>query len=404
MKLIDQGQQDCTVKNRLVSLLLLIVVGTAYAGKDPVLVGLDAEFGHKTSTSAQAVQKGMEIAIDEINLAGGVLGGRKLELVITDNKSMPAFGVDNLKELAAKKDLVGVFGAKFSPVLMEWLPVAHELGIPIFATWSSANPITDNVFKPNYAFRLSLKDAWAAPALLRFAKEERKATRVGVLLPNTGWGRSNQAALADAAKSQGITIVGDRWYNWGEKSLVGIYKELADAGAQAIVLIANEVEGSLLIKEVAALPAAERLPIISHWGVTGGALTDMAGNALQQVDFTVVQTYSFIGAKSPAAKRVLAALKSRYGIATAEDIDSPVGVAHAYDLTHILARAINKAGSTDRRKIRDALENLGPYDGLVRRYDKPFTPDRHDALSADQVFMARFNAQGGLIPVPWRKH
>ena len=134
------------MKNRLVSLLLLIVVGTAYAGKDPVLVGLDAEFGHKTSTSAQAVQKGMEIAIDEINLAGGVLGGRKLELVITDNKSMPAFGVDNLKELAAKKDLVGVFGAKFSPVLMEWLPVAHELGIPIFATWSSANPITDNVF------------------------------------------------------------------------------------------------------------------------------------------------------------------------------------------------------------------------------------------------------------------
>lgn len=118
----------------------------------------------------------------------------------------------------------------------------------------------------------------------------------------------------------------------------------------------------------------------------------------------MVQTYSFIGAKSPAAKRVLAALKSRYGIATAEDIDSPVGVAHAYDLTHILARAINKAGSTDRRKIRDALENLGPYDGLVRRYDKPFTPDRHDALSADQVFMARFNAQGGLIPVPWRKH
>ena len=385
------------------SLLLFIFVGTASAGKDPVFIGLDAEFGHKTSTSAQAVQKGMEIAIDEINRAGGVLGGRKLELVVTDNKSMPAFGVDNLKDLAAKKDLVGVFGAKFSPVVMEWVPVAQELGIPIFATWSSANPITDNVYKPSYVFRLSLKDAWAAPAFLRFAKEERKATRIGLLVPNTSWGRSNQSALAKSSTSQGVTIVGERWYNWGDKSLVGLYKELAEAGAQAIVLIANEVEGAILIKEVASLPVGERLPIISHWGVTGGELAEMVGDAMQKVDFTVVQTFSFIGAKSPAAKRVLAALKQRYGITSAEAVVSPVGVAHAYDLTHILARAINKAGSTDRSKIRDALENLGPYDGLVRRYDKPFAPDRHDALSADQVFMARFDAQGALIPVPWHK-
>lgn len=385
------------------SLLLFIFVGTASAGKDPVFIGLDAEFGHKTSTSAQAVQKGMEIAIDEINRAGGVLGGRKLELVVTDNKSMPAFGVDNLKDLAAKKDLVGVFGAKFSPVVMEWVPVAQELGIPIFATWSSANPITDNVYKPSYVFRLSLKDAWAAPAFLRFAKEERKATRIGLLVPNTSWGRSNQSALAKSSTSQGVTIVGERWYNWGDKSLVGLYKELAEAGAQAIVLIANEVEGAILIKEVASLPVGERLPMISHWGVTGGELAEMVGDAMQKVDFTVVQTFSFIGAKSPAAKRVLAALKQRYGITSAEAVVSPVGVAHAYDLTHILARAINKAGSTDRSKIRDALENLGPYDGLVRRYDKPFAPDRHDALSADQVFMARFDAQGTLIPVPWHK-
>lgn len=385
------------------SLLLFIFVGTASAGKDPVFIGLDAEFGHKTSTSAQAVQKGMEIAIDEINRAGGVLGGRKLELVVTDNKSIPAFGVDNLKDLAAKKDLVGVFGAKFSPVVMEWVPVARELGIPIFATWSSANPITDNVYKPSYVFRLSLKDAWAAPAFLRFAKEERKATRIGLLVPNTSWGRSNQSALAKASTSQGVTIVGERWYNWGDKSLVGLYKELAEAGAQAIVLIANEVEGAILIKEVASLPVGEQLPMISHWGVTGGELAEMVGDAMQKVDFTVVQTFSFIGAKSPAAKRVLAALKQRYGITSAEAVVSPVGVAHAYDLTHILARAINKAGSTDRSKIRDALENLGPYDGLVRRYDKPFTQDRHDALSADQVFMARFDAQGALIPVPWHK-
>jgi branched-chain amino acid transport system substrate-binding protein len=386
----------------LVSALLSLSPALA-ADKPPVFIGLDAEFGHKTSTSAQAVRQGMEIAIDEINQKGGVLGGRKLELVVMDNRSIPAMGVDNLRALAARPDLVGVFGGKFSPVVMEWIPVAHELGIPVFAPWSSANPITDHDRKPSYSFRLSLKDTWAAPAFMRFAKEERGAQRVGVILPNTAWGRSNQSAIAKASEKSGVVIVGERWYNWGDKTLIEIYHELQKLGAQAIILVANEGEGSILIKEIAALPAADRLPIISHWGITGGAMADLAGDALHKVDLTVVQTYSFIGAKSPAALRVLAALKTRYGIPEAEKIKSPVGVAQAYDLTHILARAIDKAGSTNRRKIRDALEKLGPYDGLVRRYNPPFAPDRHDALTPGDVFMARYTAEDTLVPMPWRK-
>jgi branched-chain amino acid transport system substrate-binding protein len=99
------------------------------------------------------------------------------------------------------------------------------------------------------------------------------------------------------------------------------------------------------------------------------------------------------------AQRVLKALKERYGLADAERILSPVGIAHAYDLTHLLARAINQAGSTDRRKIRDALENLPPYDGLVKRYARPFTPQRHDALGPEQVFMARYSADDRLLPI-----
>jgi branched-chain amino acid transport system substrate-binding protein len=61
--------------------------------------------------------------------------------------------------------------------------------------------------------------------------------------------------------------------------------------------------------------------------------------------------------------------------------------------------AIRAAGSTDRRRIRDALERLGPYDGLVQRYPVPFTPDRHEALSARNIFFARYNASDELIPI-----
>ncbi|HEY6093700.1 MAG TPA: ABC transporter substrate-binding protein [Gallionellaceae bacterium] len=391
------------MKHLLIPFAFLLSTSLAQAS-DPVYIGLDAEFGHRSSTSAQAIQQGMQIAIDEINQAGGVLGGRKLELVTRDNRSVTAIGVDNLRELARMPDLVAVFGGKFSPVYVECVPVAQELGIPLLDPWGSADKITDHGHRPSYTFRLSLKDAWAGPAFVRFAMQQYKAKRLGVILPNTSWGRSNQAAIDKAAAAAGVSLAGQRWYNWGDASLLAQYGELRKAGAQAIILVANETEGSLMVKEVAALPAEQRLPIISHWGVTGGDFSSMAGDALQRVDFAVIQTFSFIGNNSPAARRVVAAMKRSYGIASAEQIKSPAGVAHAYDLTHLLARAINKAGSTDRSKIRTALEQLGPYQGLVRRYDRPFTAERHDALSAENVFFARYTADDRLIPVDTRKH
>ena len=380
---------------------LLVAIGWAgqVLAAGPVLIGLDAEFGHKNSSSARAVQQGMEIAIEEINQAGGVLGGRKLELVLSDNRSITAVAVDNVRELAKKPDLVAVFGGKFSPIYIESLPSVHELGLPLMDPWGSADGITDHSYRPSYTFRLSLKDAWAAPAFVRHAAQKHGASRIGVLLPNTAWGRSNLAALEKAVTGSGVSMVGHRWYNWGDTSLIKLYQELRGAGAQVLILVANETEGSTLVKEMAALPASERMPIISHWGVTGGDFARMTGTALDQLDFSVIQTYSFIGQNTAAARRVLGALKRKYGVPDAESVISPVGVAHAYDLTHLLARAIQKAGSTDRKKIRDALERLGPYDGLVQRFERPFTPERHDALSARNIFFARYTADDRLVPI-----
>lgn len=383
----------------MVALLASMAASLAIADGGPVYIGLDAEFSQKTSSSGQAVQQGIQIAIDEVNAAGGVLGGRKLELVTRDNRSVSAIGVDNLRELAKMPDLVAVFGGKFSPIYIECLPVAHELGIPLLDPWGSADQITDHGYRPSYTFRLSLKDAWAGTAFMRFAKQRYKAVRLGVLLPNTAWGRSNQAAIGKAAAAAGVSLVGQRWYNWGDSSLIAQYSELRAAGAQAVILVANETEGALLVREVAALPQGQRLPIIAHWGVTGGDFARLSEGGLQQVDFSVIQTFSFVGRNTPAARRVVAAMQGRYGVATADRIKSPVGVAHAYDLMHLLARAIDEAGGTDRRRIRNALEQLGPYDGLVQRYAKPFAADRHDALSPSNIFFARYTADDKLIPI-----
>jgi branched-chain amino acid transport system substrate-binding protein len=76
-----------------------------------------------------------------------------------------------------------------------------------------------------------------------------------------------------------------------------------------------------------------------------------------------------------------------------------VGFAHAYDLTWLLAKAIDKAGVPDRKAIRKAMEELGPHEGLVSSYLRPFSPADHEALSRDHVFMARYNSDGLLVRV-----
>lgn len=384
--------------------ILLASAAPSIAAPSPVYIGLDAEFGYASSTSAEAIREGIEIAIDEINRAGGVLGGRPLALETRPNHSVPARSIENIKELSKKKDMVGVFCGRFSPTVLESIPTIHQEKMILLDPWGAADAIVDNGRHPNYAFRLSLKDSWAMGTMLRHARQQG-ITRVGMLLLNTSWGRSNlSAARKYVAAHPEMKISSTNWFNWNDKSFIEKYRDLRNHGAQAIMLVANANEAQNLIREVAALPAKDRIPIISHWGVTGGNLVELSGPAMEKVDFTVVQTYSFIGATNQKAKQVVAAHNRLFRTKGAAQIKSPVGVAHAYDLTHILALAINRAGSTDRKAVRDALEHVKGYRGLIRDYNPPFTPDRHEALTPDLVFMARYNSDGSIVKARPKKN
>jgi branched-chain amino acid transport system substrate-binding protein len=370
---------------------------SARAQNNPVYVGLDAEFGNLTSTSAVAIRRGILIAIEEINQAGGVLNGRPLALLERDNRSVPARSIENIKELAGNSDVVAIFCGKFSPIALAILPTIHNLGIPLLNPWAAGDDIVDNNYRPNYVFRLSLRDSWAILAMMQLA-QQKGTYRVGLLLPKTSWGRSSQkAAEGYVANHPKFKIAGTQLYNSGDQSLFEEYQVLHKSGAQAIILVASEREGSIFVRDMAALPALERLPIISHWGITGGDFAALAGPALHQVDLSVAQTYSFIEANNPKAKQVLAAAKRLFNVENAKNLPAPAGLAHAYDLTHILAVAINKAGSTDRKAIRNALEQVENYQGLIKAYRQPFTATRHEALSPADVFMAKFAADNTVV-------
>jgi len=162
-------------------------------------------------------------------------------------------------------------------------------------------------------------------------------------------------------------------------------------------MVANAPEGSIIIKGVSQ--RSQNLSIFSHWGITGGYFWNDVKNELQKVKLQFLQTFSFAGIKNKKNREVIANYFSQYGIDDTKDILAPVGTAHAYDLVHLLAKAIEKAGSIDRSKIRDALETIKFHEGLVRNYKNPFTPENHDALDMENLFLAEYGTRGNIIPI-----
>ena len=372
--------------------------GVAVAA-EPVLIGLDEAYSIATNTAPKAIERGIRAAMAEINARGGVLGGRPLQLVTTDNQAVAARGKDNFIDLAARPGMAAVFGGKYSPVTVESVPEANRLKLPLVSVWGSADQITDGDPVYPFVFRLSLKDSWGVEALVARARDAYKAPRLCILLPNTAWGRSADKVLASRAQAMRVTLASVRWYNWGDANFADHVASCQQASGKALVMVANEREGALVLGEIAKLPAAQRIPVVAHWGITGGALHELAGDALTKVDMQIIQTFTFIDNRRPAAQRLAAALMKEGGFASAKDIPSPVGSAQGYDMTHLIALAINKAGSTEGEALRRALERLPAFEGAVRRYEPAFTPTRHDALTAREVVFVRMEPGGALVPV-----
>ena len=373
-----------------------LAVGPALAA-DPVKIGHVAALSGGSAQSGEAITRGLTIAIDEINAKGGVLGGRKLELVQRDDESTPPKGLTAARELVFKEKVAVIFGGIDSPVALAMVPLLNKEKVPHMAVWAAGTGITRNGANPNYIFRVSAVDVLVDVKLLQYANEKFGAKKAGLILINNPWGESNEKGLIEAVKTNtAIQIAGVEKFENSDVDLVPQLTRLREKGADVLILVGNAAPGAQVMK------ARERLswkvPVVSHWGISGGRFPELTGPTAGEAHF--VQTYSFFGKQSPVGERVLAALKKKYpAIKGPGDIFAPIGTANAYDAMHLVAMAIEQAKSTDGDAIRTALEDLkGSYQGLIKTYSKPFAADNHDALGPSDYIMVHYEGDN-VVPV-----
>ncbi len=363
--------------------LSLTIAAPAFAADDTVKLGLVAAMSGQSAKSGEAIVRGLSLAIDEINAKGGLLG-KKVELLVRDDESNPAKGVIAARELVQREKVAAFFGGLDTPVSVAIVPFANQSKVPFIGVWAAGTAITRNGAAENYVFRVSAVDALVDVALVDYAAKKYSAKKPGMILINNPWGESNEKGLKAALETKGMPFAGVEKFETGDVDVVPQLTRLKDAGADTLFLVANVAPSAQVVKSLDRM--GWNVPIVSHWGPSGGRFTELAGPSAEKVHF--IQTFSFSGNTSPKAAGVLAALKKKYPeIKSAADVTPAVGIANAYDAMHLTAMAIAGAGSTDGPAIRENFYKIGKYDGLIKAYDKPFSADNQDALSpSDYIF------------------
>lgn len=355
---------------------------------EPIKIGLVTALSGQSALAGEAITRGMSLAIDEINAAGGLLGGRKLELVRRDDESNPAKGVVAARELIHREKATVIFGGLDTPVAMAIVPLVNQAKVPFMVPWAAGTKITRNGAKENYVFRVSAVDELVDVSILDYALKTFQTKKPGLILVNNSWGESNEAGLKAALQAKGMAAAGIEKFDMAAVDVVPQLSRLKAAGADTLFLVANVGPSAQVVKSLERM--GWNVPIVSHWGPPGGRFNELAGANAKTVHF--VQTYSFFGdGASPVRDRVISAMKAKYSnVKGPEDITPAVGVANAYDAMHLTALAIAAAGSTEGEAVRQGYYRIGRHPGLIKTYDKPFTSERHDALAPEDYVWAQF--------------
>lgn len=372
---------------RMTILTGAFAISTAVAAAEPIKIGLVTAMSGQSAKAGEAISRGLAVAIDEINAKGGLLGGRKIELVRRDDEGNPAKGQVAARELIFKEKVAVLFGGLDTPVSLAIIQIANDQKVPFMGPWAAGTPITRNGANPNFVFRVSAVDEIVDRAMLQYAQKSFGAKSPGIIVVNNPWGESNQQGLLAALQAKGIKPAAIEKFEPNDVDVTPQLSRLKSAGTDVLLMVGNVGPSAQVVKSLDRM--GWKVPIVSHWGPAGGRFTELAGPNAKDVIF--VQTYSFFGKQTPVGDRVLAALKKKYpDIKGPSDVTPAVGVANAYDAMHLVALAVQKAGNTNGDAIRQAFYKIDKYDGLIKSYVQPFSPGNHDAINENDYVWTRF--------------
>ena len=345
---------------------LLLLAASAGQAADTVKIAITGPFSGGSAPMGVSTRDGAKLAIAEINAAGGVqVGGKKLkiEAIERDDEAKNERGALIAQELASMAGLSGVIGTVNTGVCMAGDKHLQEKGITkiicpaagsaSMTQWSKAG------VKDLSIFRLAAHDGIQAAMVVEEAIN-RKFTKVAVVFDSTNYGVSGRDDMLDQIKKQGnkLQVVAQEKFNIGDKDMTAQLLRAKSAGAQAILIWGIGPELAAVANGMAKIGL--KAPLIGGWTLSMSNFIDNAG---KNGNGTLMPQTFIEEPITPKAKSFIDGYHKAYKV---NRIPSPVAAAQGYDAVYILAAAIKQAGSTDTKKIKEALEDLKePVKGVI---------------------------------------
>lgn len=318
---------------------------TIRIGEFASLTGKEAAFG-------QSSHKGTQLAIDEINAAGGLLG-KKIEFVYEDNRSTPGESATIAKKLITRDKVVALLGEVASGRSLEAAPIAQSSGVPMISP-SSTNPkVTET---GDYIFRVCFTDPFQGKLLAEFARKTLKAGKAAIFSDvSAPYSVGLAQYFREPFASSGGQIVSEQKYTGGDKDFKAQLTAIKASSPDVIFVPGYYTDAGLIVAQARQLGIT--VPLLGGDGWEAPELLQIAGSALEG---TYYSTHFSAENSDPKVQSFVAAFRGKFGGETPDAM-----AALGYDSAMVLADAIRRAGTTDGPKLRGAIAATNGYEGVT---------------------------------------
>jgi len=329
---------------------------TGEAEQSEIKIGINYELSGGVATYGQSSVEGIEMAIEEINAAGGI-NGKKLVPVKYDNKSEPAEATTLANKLMTQDKVVAVLGPATSGAFKAEIPVGTKNKIPVISGSATADDVTvDSSGVKEYAFRICFYDSFQGTTMANFALNNLNAKSAVIIMDSSSdYGKGLAKNFTDTFTEKGGTIVTQEAYVANDTDFNAILTKIKGLQYDVIYIPGYYNEAGLIIKQ--ARNQGIDAPVLGADGFDSPTLLDLAGaTALNNVYFT--NHYSSLD-KDPAVVKFISDFKAKYN--KEPDAFNALG----YDLAMFVADGIKRASSVDGESIKTALAETKDFAGVT---------------------------------------
>ncbi len=328
--------------------------GVAQAAAENVKIGNIIPLSGPSASVGIQGQQAREMAVEEINSAGGItaLGGAKLQLLFADSKSDPTTGVTEAERMINSEKVQILTGCWNSAVTYPTTQVAERYGIPFIVPVSVRDTITERGFKN--VFRIAAKDGWWAKDQFVFLDDMKKefnveVKKVAFVYENGDWGTGFAEKWRTLAKERGYEVVLDEPYPSTASDLTPVVIKLKRAKPDVVFMTSNAADAILLTNTMAEMKVNVKAIISSGGGHADPSFLKAAGKNAEYL-FDIVEWETDLN--RPGLKETNDKFKKLYGYnMNGESVD-------AYAAMYVIKEALEKAGSTDPATLRKTLSEI----------------------------------------------